>query len=122
MTKTNVREPDPVESHWRESIRAIKSDLEPLFERAEREDLWFLFKLDGTTLLPPAQLRRSLEFREHLYPSSAWELVDPTVKLKKMNEIITEMVRQRDRLWGAIKANRKPREQNADPNARLARF
>jgi len=68
----------------------ILKELEPLFEKAEKEGKWFYCKYQGLWF-SPQKLREQQEQGRFIWGSCNWELRDPREKL-------VEMKRQRDSL------------------------
>lgn len=61
----------------------IKS-LQPLFEKAEKEDLWFYSNKIGVIWFSPAELKQNHDRGKFLWGPDNWELRDPEIKFMKM--------------------------------------
>lgn len=65
--------------------REILDSLKPLFERAERENLWF-FSQYFQLWLSPAELRARQEKGQYVWGDKSWTLEDPLEKLEDLDQ------------------------------------
>ena len=66
----------------------ILDSLEPLFERAEKEGLWFRSGYGGGWFSPD-ELRKEHENNKFLWGFKSWELRNPEEELGRLKEGIT---------------------------------
>lgn len=72
------------------STKEILDSLKPLFDKAEKENLWFYcYPLD--VLLSPKELKKAQKEGRYIWGTVNWDLVSP-------NERLDELIKERDEL------------------------
>jgi hypothetical protein len=86
----------------KEKVERIRSELEPLFIKAEKEGLWFWCAYVDI-IIDPENLKLAQSEGHYLWGAVNWELVNPLNMreslLKRATQLRREVDRIADRLW-----------------------
>lgn len=78
-------------------FKKILDELEPLFEKAEKEDLWFYCSYQNLWFSPD-DLRKRHKNGQYIWSIDNWELRDPKEKLAMLEEKKIKIQKEIDEL------------------------
>ena len=86
------------------SKQEILNNLEPLFKKAKEDGLWFYTRYYDLWF-SPKELRENHKNEKFIWDAVNWELRDPMERIKQINNIIRNHIKEKENIYNRINEN-----------------